>query len=160
GSITRTCVAGAVPCRAQGCDEARDRCVPPCPDADGDGHADWRCGGTDCDDADPNRSPGLTEICDADGHDEDCDYSTVGARDADGDGHVDNRCCNGYGDQRHCGTDCDDQVFSVHPGVLVCDGPGVFFCAQNGHLYDERCPAGTACIAQPNGTGMCAVAPE
>jgi hypothetical protein len=40
-------------------------------DADGDGHRAMNCGGDDCDDADANRFPGRTEVCDTTMHDED-----------------------------------------------------------------------------------------
>jgi hypothetical protein len=43
-----------------------------CPDADGDGFTDAACGGTDCDDTDPNVNPGAAEVC-TDGIDNDCD---------------------------------------------------------------------------------------
>lgn len=36
-----------------------------CVDADGDGHRDAACGGSDCDDTDPNVHPGAFERCDA-----------------------------------------------------------------------------------------------
>ncbi|MBX3276032.1 MAG: putative metal-binding motif-containing protein, partial [Sandaracinaceae bacterium] len=36
-----------------------------CIDADGDGHRDAACGGSDCDDTDPARHPGAFERCDA-----------------------------------------------------------------------------------------------
>ncbi|MFC1611993.1 M14 family zinc carboxypeptidase, partial [Myxococcota bacterium] len=38
-------------------------CVSPCPDDDGDGHANADCGGTDCDDNDALISPDAAEIC-------------------------------------------------------------------------------------------------
>lgn len=92
----RGCIAGAPPCReGEQCLETEDRCrVGRCdvPDADGDGYDAIACGGNDCDDGDPNRSPGLTEICDAEGFDEDCDTSTFGDRDDDRDGYIDALC--------------------------------------------------------------------
>ena len=78
----------------------------------------WRCGGTDCDDADGDVFPGATEICDADGRDEDCDPATFGTRDLDGDGFFDQACCNGS----TCGRDCDDARAGTNPAVPeVCD---------------------------------------
>src|SRR5690348_5247253 len=41
-------------------------------DEDGDGHDAVTCGGDDCDDADRNRYPGATEVCDPASRDEDC----------------------------------------------------------------------------------------
>lgn len=109
------------------CDEARRACVPlvACGenrDQDRDGSDAAACGGTDCDDYDPLRSPGRPEICDAENRDEDCDPATFGVRDGDGDGAPDARCCN-LGDGSRCGTDCDDTQPGVHPSAPeVCDG--------------------------------------
>jgi hypothetical protein len=108
------------------CDEAHRACVPliACAnrDQDGDGSESTGCGGDDCDDTDPHRFPGNSEICDAEGHDEDCDPSTFGVRDTDGDGADDARCCN-LGEGGRCGTDCDDSQPGVHPSAPeVCDG--------------------------------------
>ena len=92
-------------------------------DADGDGSMDAACGGDDCDDNDPNRYPGNTEVGDPYDHDEDCDFSTFGEVDKDGDGYYDARHCNidnsgGF----HCGTDCDDNKANVNPAVAeVCN---------------------------------------
>lgn len=86
------CQAGKHPCqRGWQCRNAEATCLEPCEDRDGDGYKSLTCGGDDCDDRDPNRYPGNTEICDANGIDEDCDPRTVGAVDNDGDGFI-SRC--------------------------------------------------------------------
>jgi hypothetical protein len=126
-SDTRGCVAGARPCGSGvACDDGAQRCGGACsdPDADGDGHVAFECGGDDCDDTDPTRSPDNPEICDFDGHDEDCDPSTFGDRDLDGDGFVDARCCNtSEGGTTSCGEDCDDTRRGTNSNVPeVCDG--------------------------------------
>ncbi|MCZ7680888.1 MAG: putative metal-binding motif-containing protein [Sandaracinaceae bacterium] len=116
-------MAAVSPCLSgQSCDEAADACVTECgttEDADGDGVTSIDCGGTDCDDSDPDRYPGNLERCDVSGHDEDCNPATFGDRDLDGDLAVDAVCCNGT----TCGTDCNDLVRGVNPSTSeVCDG--------------------------------------
>lgn len=109
------CSAGTAPCPAM-CDEITHECIGDCPDADGDGARDADCGGDDCDDSDPDRYPGNTEVCDGD--DEDCDDATFGDRDVDRDGYVSAECCNGT----NCGTDCADGIAAVHPtSVEACN---------------------------------------
>ncbi len=156
GAAPNGCVAGTSPCATgETCDETSTSCIPSdCPsdpsmrDMDGDGHQTMACpGGDDCDDTDPNRFPGNTELCPGGGdpldtHDEDCDSSTVGDLDADSDTYVSAVCCNGD----TCGPDCDDSNASIHPGVAeTCDGmdddcSGVEDDAPN------LCPGG-ACLA-------------
>ncbi len=119
----RGCVPGVRPCLdGQVCVEDEEICRTRCDieaDADGDGAIATECGGSDCDDADPNRFPGNVERCDGAGHDEDCDPDTLGDQDADGDGAIDARCCNGD----NCGDDCDDLRAQVNPGgTETCDG--------------------------------------
>jgi alpha-tubulin suppressor-like RCC1 family protein len=93
------------------------------PDHDSDGERSISCGGSDCDDEDPARFPGHTEVCDAADRDEDCDPTTFGFRDADGDGFADAACCNVDGASEHCGTDCDDARPGAHPTAPeVCNG--------------------------------------
>ena len=124
GADAEGCVAGEAPCAAgESCDESAGRCsVCAEADADGDGHDSVACAGDDCDDADPNRYPGNTEICDVADHDEDCDPSTFGFRDQDMDGVADAACCNEDGDEMRCGTDCDDLSPAVRPtGDEDCD---------------------------------------
>jgi hypothetical protein len=122
------CVPGVAPCAVgMTCDETAESCGSTCDaprDGDGDGSISPACGGNDCDDADPIRFPGNTEVCDVDAHDEDCDASTFGFRDADSDSFPDSACCNEREDAtRACGTDCDDAQPSVHPTEAeTCDG--------------------------------------
>ena len=81
-------------------------------DADGDGAVDFRAGGTDCDDSNPSRYEGATEV--ANKVDEDCDDTTFGVDgDRDGDRFIGWEYCNGT----RCGADCNDQVFTVHPNA-------------------------------------------
>jgi hypothetical protein len=122
------CVAGPAPCAiGEACDEPGDTCMASCPvprDADADGAIAMACGGNDCDDADPIRFPGATEVCDVDAHDEDCDPSTFGFRDSDMDAFPDDACCNiGPDSVPVCGNDCDDAQPGVHPTEAeTCDG--------------------------------------
>jgi len=117
--VDGSCEAGVAPCEVgETCDEASESCVSECRDEDGDGYADIDCGGIDCDDTDPNRFPGNTEICDVDGRDEDCDPNTFGYRDQDMDGRPDDACCNAG----TCGTDCDDTDPTVGMDGEICDG--------------------------------------
>ena len=116
------CLAGQV------CRESESVCETDCTvteDADGDGVTAPACGGTDCDDSDPIRYPGNTEICDEGNHDEDCDDTTYGERNGDRDGADDLRCCNVRADDPtmlNCGEDCDDLRRGVHPDATeACD---------------------------------------
>jgi alpha-tubulin suppressor-like RCC1 family protein len=121
----RGCVRTPSCLPSQLCSESEGRCVTECavtPDADGDGVNAVECGGADCDDADAQRYPGNTEVCDDRGHDEDCDVTTFGTRDRDSDTFVDAQCCNGEGATRHCGDDCNDSRRDIHPGATeACD---------------------------------------
>ncbi|MBL8684691.1 MAG: hypothetical protein JNK05_36280 [Myxococcales bacterium] len=74
-----------------------------CVDIDNDGHLSAICGGDDCDDSDPTRSPSGREVCDSAGNDEDCNPCTVaeitasrigGDGDRDEDGFPATRCFN------------------------------------------------------------------
>lgn len=116
------CVGDGPPCGTGECIESTRSCDDSsCVDADGDGRRDAACGGDDCDDADPERFPGNTEICDVDGVDEDCDPATYGFRDGDGDGSPDARCCNGD----NCGLDCDDNLPGTNPSVPEVCGDAI-----------------------------------
>jgi len=102
---------------------AEDPVVPV--DNDGDGHASIETGGDDCNDNDPNRFPGNTEVCDPAAHDEDCDYSTSGDLDTDHDGYVSWACANvdSNGNYHAVGDDCDDSRTNVNPMATdACNG--------------------------------------
>ncbi len=82
-------------------------------DRDDDGFRAEACGGTDCDDHDPNRWPENPELCD--GKDNNCDGNIdeglLGSADADGDGYS------------LCQGDCNDEDPGMYPyAPEVCDG--------------------------------------
>jgi hypothetical protein len=92
---------------------------------------------TDCDDSDPARSPGATEVCDSLNVDEDCDgladdtdpdaVYTAWYRDFDGDNHGDAgsvaMSCEEPIGYSSVADDCDDGEPSSYPGNSeVCDG--------------------------------------
>ncbi len=102
-----------------------------CPDKDGDGYAAASCGGTDCDDSDPNVHPGAPENCsspkdlDCDGKIPACPSGTV--------------CVEGF-----CGPPCGGGEFGGS-----CQGG--YACLDGGCLPDGcagGCDAGLVC----NGT--------
>lgn len=127
--------------------EAKDQCIFDCrdPNLDGDGVDAAQCGGTDCDDLDPNRYPGNREVCDAANKDEDCNPSTFGTKDDDGDGSVDESCCNVQpGGELSCGTDCDDSIPSVNREAIELCNEQDDDCD---HLIDE----GAAVLLYPDG---------
>jgi hypothetical protein len=150
--------------------------VPSDPSLDEDGDGFSRLAG-DCDDRDPSRFPGATEVCDPEGKDEDCDATTFGKLDADGDGFFDDKCTNrdSRGNILSLGTDCNDANPAIFPGALACfpdrSTPGTYspmirqcFSVLGavsveygwGHF---NCAPGLVCIPQPNGTGVCGVPP-
>jgi hypothetical protein len=90
--------------------ETRQRTPTPFEDLDGDGSVSALVGGDDCDDANPQRYPGATEI--PNNEDEDCDPQSIGRRDLDGDGFIDVNDSNPGG---AFGTDCNDSRPDIHP---------------------------------------------
>jgi hypothetical protein len=149
GADARGCIRPtAARCAAnQSCDEANQRCVSGCsvtPDADRDGHRNLQCGGDDCDDQDANTFPGNNEVWDAADHDEDCNPETHGV------------------------PPQLQLVLTEH--LQVCSGTGVVILSRIPELrypgqtpYDHfqvaTCSAGTVCIPQPSGEGVCGVKP-
>ena len=123
------CVAGTAPCAGSSCNEQAQSCATACVDADGDGVPSAHCGGTDCNDNDPRVFPGSVEVWDAANRDEDCDPDTTGFS-------------VGMADQ-----------------VQFCDGENVLIMASGSRFVAADCPAGTKCIPQPNGTGVCGTPP-
>ena len=139
----------------QDCDGVIDEDSPDAPfwylDADGDGYGTdaavlaaceapegYGAFSTDCDDADPGRNPGLTEVCDAADLDEDCDGLADDADPDGADGLIDwyfDADADGYGTGfpvSQCEApasavdlsgDCDDGGPLIHPGAdEVCGG--------------------------------------
>jgi hypothetical protein len=91
---------------------------------DGDTYFDKACGGTDCDDTDPNTYPGAPERCD--GKDNNCDL-IVPPNETDndlpaGDGYVE--CSPWVGPPGTMGNDCDDNDPNVNPGAAESEAAG------------------------------------
>lgn len=132
-------------------------------DCDGDGANSIARGGTDCDDTDPRRTPGRTEIADHEHLDEDCNPATFGRRDSDGDGYLDAQACNWTGSSWNCGNDCDDLRSTVHPGLAeVCNGlddncdgniddgvTGVFYQDRDGDGFGDASAPARGCLPAP-----------
>jgi hypothetical protein len=104
-----------------------------CKDKDYDGYFDIDCGGTDCDDTNPNVNPGAEEAppdnrC-GDGIDQDCSGAdvTCSCPDEDGDGFYDESCG---------GSDCDDTDNKTFPRANELCGDGI---DQNCNGLDEIC---------------------
>ncbi|MBW2703345.1 MAG: hypothetical protein JRF33_21210, partial [Deltaproteobacteria bacterium] len=116
----------------------------PCGDVDGDGFADYTCGGTDCDDSDPTIYPGADEVC-GDGIDQDCDGEDLPCgctTDADNDGYISEFDCGG--------TDCDDTDPNVNPGADEICGDGI---DQDCDGIDPDCE----CVTDADGDGYISV---
>ena len=123
------------------------------PDADGDGLKDSYCGGDDCDDNDPNRYPGNTEVCDAEGRDEDCDDMSFGI-DRDGDGFISADCFirdAATGNIIKSGDDCNDNSKLIFPGVMVYVSETEVEVCGWGICTVET---GMRAVRQPNGTAI------
>lgn len=117
------------------------------PDRDGDGFADAFCGGEDCDDYDPSRYPGATEVCDPNGKDEDCDPVSIGYLDRDGDGYISNTCYHGT----QAGEDCDDNNPAIKPGAMIyISETQVEVCGRGICVVESSMRA----VRQPNGTAI------
>jgi len=121
-------------------------------DADGDGHLASACGGADCDDLDPDRSPATPELCN--GLVDGCGGLAPDELDLDGDGFF---AC----------AECDDTDDGVHPGAdEACDGldtdcdpsteaqGGEQDGDGDGSLACEDCDDGTASI-HPGAPELC-----
>ena len=99
-----------------------------CWDYEGDGYYDMFCGGTDCDDLNPDTYPDASEICD--GEDNDCD-GEVPEEEVDEDGD----------EVLLCDDDCDDTNPEVYPGAEeVCENGIDDDCDTRVDGDDSDCP--------------------
>lgn len=129
GADSTGCTSGTPPCSGSTCDERAQACTSACVDADGDGAQAAHCGGDDCNDNDAGVYPGNIELWDSANRDEDCNPDTTG--------------------------------FSAGMAgqVQFCDGENVQIMASSSRFVAADCPAGTKCIPQPIGTGVCGTPP-
>jgi hypothetical protein len=123
------------PCTTELCHEESDTCTYTLRDEDGDRHVDARCGGDDCNDADPTVHPGMAEQC-RDLRDNDCDRLV----DCD-----DPECRT----DPHCGCvptevhehTCDDGVDNDCDDRVDCDDPDCGCCVPTS-WYESSCTNG------------------
>ena len=92
--------------------ETRVTATSECGDLDGDGSKSAACGGDDCDDSNPARYPGATEV--GNSEDEDCDPQSIGGTDGDRDGFIDANVSNPGG---ATGDDCNDSQATINPNA-------------------------------------------
>ena len=109
-------------------------------DGDGDGLDGVLCGGTDCDDDDPEVHPGRAEACN--GKDDNCDGVIDEVQDGDGDGNPGIACG---------GTDCDDTRAAVNPDSEENCGNGLDDDCDGDVDFDDRDCAVTEEV-EPNNT--------
>lgn len=146
-------------------------------DVDGDGYTSSACCnvdlagarhcGTDCDDSNASVHPGASEVCN--GVDDNCNHQIDEGllvslhHDGDGDGAGAAGCvrlvCPGAQGFVSNADDCDDTQNALRGGSQACGQGGdpahIYVCDPGGSWRAAACPAGTRCIAQPNGTALC-----
>jgi len=143
-------------------------------DRDGDGLVDdsccngSNCPEEDCDDLVRTVHPNAPEVCNS--VDDDCDglvdedlltsfYSDTD-QDGFGVGAAVGLCPGNYVGLAGNDYDCDDDNRAIVPGAQICTGPStVGICAPDGSFDPGSCDVREACIAQPNGTGVCGARP-
>ncbi|MCB9687056.1 MAG: putative metal-binding motif-containing protein [Alphaproteobacteria bacterium] len=121
-------------------------------DVDGDGEADVKWGGADCDDSDPAVGPGQTEVA-GNGVDDDCDGTQACFVDADSDGFHDEGQAPALLETCPPGPtprpgDCDDHNGEINPGEVDtvigvdanCDGEVLCYLDADGdgHGTDQE----------------------
>ena len=146
------------------CDGEVDEGNVCCVDADEDGYEDIACGGTDCDDADPNNFPGNPEVCD--GADNNCDGVVDEGFDQDYDGIADcfDNCINTENPNQEdddgdgIGDNCDPCPTVPDPACDNCGNGKVLVChrpAGNPDNEQQLCISINAANAHIGNHGGC-----
>ena len=131
------------------CDKASALCLFDTLDSDGDGYPAPACGGTDCDDSNPNIHPGAPEVCN--GKDDNCNGQVDDGATCTNGGTCQSGACVCSGSLQSCNGACVD----IQTDVQNCGGCSQP-CGGSGVCVNGNCASDSTCSNQsPNNCGNC-----